>query len=114
MLNAKKKEEIIKTNVCPAIIFALKRIARLKALIKYEKISIGTNINNKNKGASGTKIFKKLISLLTIPTKKTDVDIVKDKKKIITIWLVKAIPKGIKLNKLQINIKKNNVKINGK
>lgn len=44
-----------------AIILALKRIAKLKARITYEKISIGINKNNNRKGASGIKIFKKWI-----------------------------------------------------
>lgn len=38
----------------------------------------------------------------------------KDNSKIIIIWLVKAIPKGVKLKKLQEKIKKNKEKIKGK
>lgn len=54
------EEDIIKTKVCPAIILALKRIAKLKARIIYENISININIGNKIKGHSGMKIFRNL------------------------------------------------------
>lgn len=48
------------------------------------------------------------------PVINIDKQILKDNHIIIIIWLVKAIPKGIRLNKLQINTKLNKVKINGK
>jgi hypothetical protein len=71
-------------------------------------------MNKRKKGACGTKIFKKGNPLVAKPTKKTDKDNVNDKKKTITIWLVNAMPKGIKLIRLQSKINKNKVKINGK
>ena len=45
---------------------------------------------------------------------KIDKQILNDNHIIIIIWLVKAIPKGIKLIKLQIKTKLNKVKIKGK
>lgn len=66
------------------------------------------------KGHSGINIFKKLIECVNKPIVKIDKLIVMDKNKIKIRWLVKAIPKGIKLNKLQIKTKLKIVKMNGK
>lgn len=66
------------------------------------------------RGASGIKIFKKSNWCFIKPKKKTDNHKEKDKKKIIIIWLVKAKPNGIKLNKLHSNTKINKPKTKGK
>lgn len=93
---------------------ALNRIAKLKALIIYEKISIKINIGNKIKGHSGIKIYKNCILWIINPIKKIDKHTLIDNQKIIIIWLVNANPNGNKLNKFIIKINVNNVKINGK
>jgi hypothetical protein len=106
--------DIINTNVCPANILAANLIAKLNILIKYENISIGTNIGNNTKGHSGIKICKNRKLYLNNPKIKIEMQIVIDKYITMIIWLVMAMPNGIKLNKLHNNIKINIVKINGK
>lgn len=59
MLILNTKEDIIYTKVCPAIILAANRIARLNAFIIYENISMQISIGNKTNGASGINIRKK-------------------------------------------------------
>jgi len=71
------------------------------------------NGNNKN-GLSGIKSFKNSKLWVNRPIKKIDSPRLNDKHKIITIWLVKAIPNGIKLIKLHKRIKQNKEKIKGK
>jgi hypothetical protein len=107
------KLTIICTKVWPANILAANLIDKLNNLIKYEKISIGINIGNKTKGHCGIKICKNFKWNLNNPIVNIDIQIVLDNKNINIKWLVKAIPKGIKLNKLQNKIKLNNVNING-
>ena len=58
LLNFSKKFVIINSNVCPAIILALNRIAKLPALKTYENNSIGIKISNNKTGASGIKSLK--------------------------------------------------------
>src|ERR1700733_10212538 len=70
--NVNVKPETKNTKVCPAIILALNLIAKLKALIAYEKISIGTSRNKRGNGASGTKIFKNFKLCVHKPIKKID------------------------------------------
>jgi hypothetical protein len=50
--------------------------------IKYEKISIGTRINNRIKGHSGTKIHKKFTLCCIKPIIKKDTQKVVDKKSV--------------------------------
>lgn len=45
--------------MCPAIILAANRMAKLNAFIIYENISIQISIGNKANGASGMNIRKK-------------------------------------------------------
>lgn len=113
-ITCNKNPAIKNTKVCPANILAHKRTAKLKHLIAYEKISIGINKNNKKKGASGIKNFKNFIPYNCKPIKKKEIQIVNDKKKIKTKWLVNAIPKGINPKKLESKIKINKVKKKGK
>jgi hypothetical protein len=54
-------------------------IAKLNILIKYENISIGTNIGNNTKGHSGIKICKNLKLYLNNPKIKIEMHIVIDK-----------------------------------
>lgn len=113
-IKPKINEETITIKVCPAIILALNRIAKLKARIIYENISIKIKIGNNIKGQEGINIFKYAILCLNKPIINIDKHKLNDNHKINIIWLVKAIPKGIKLSKLQIKIKLNNKKIKGK
>jgi len=108
------KDEIIKTKVCPANILAAKRIAKLNIRIKYEKISIGIKIGNRMKGHSGIKILKNFKLCVSKPIIKIDKQEIIVKNIITIIWLVRAIPNGNRLNKLQINTKIKQVKIKGK
>ena len=107
------KLTIIWTNVWPAKIFAASLIDKLNKRIKYENISIGINIGNKTNGHCGIKICKNFKLKRNKPITNIDIQIELDNKKIKIKWLVKAIPKGIKLNKLQNNIKLNKLKIKG-
>lgn len=107
------KLTIICTNVWPAKILAANLIDKLNKRIKYEKISIGINIGNKINGHCGIKICKNFKLKRNKPIVKIEIHIVLDNKNISIKWLVKAIPKGIKLNKLQNKMKLNNVYIKG-
>jgi len=110
----KMNDAIKNTKVCPAIILALNRIAKLNALIIYEKISINISIGNNIKGHSGINIFKNCKLLIYIPKKNIDKQVLNDKYIIIIKWLVKAMPKGNKLNKLLSKTKLNSVNMKGK
>jgi hypothetical protein len=89
-------------------------IAKLNIRSMYENSSIGIIIGNKIKGHSGIKIFKNFKFCVNNPIKKTELQIVIDKYKINTKWLVKAIPNGIKLIILHKKTKLNIRKIKGK
>lgn len=107
------KLTIIWTNVWPANILAANLIDKLNKRIKYEKISIGINIGNNIKGHCGINMCKNFKLKRNNPIINMDIHIVLDNKKISIKWLVMAIPNGIKLNKLQNNIKVNKVYIKG-
>lgn len=65
------------------------------------------------KGQLGINIYKNFKLNLIKPIKNIDVQIVQDNQKINIKWLVKAIPKGIKLIKFENKIKLKIQKING-
>ena len=96
------KTLIILTKVWPAKIFAVNLIDKLKALIIYENNSININTGNKAKGHLGINIFKNLRLLYNKPKIKIALQVDKDNHIVTIKWLVKAIPKGNKLNKLKI------------
>ena len=103
---------ILKMMVCPAKIFANKRIAKAAGLInKLLKISIGTKINLIPVGTpGGLKICpqKYLFEFTNITTKKTNAS-----NKVTAIFPVKLNPNGNKPNKLLTHIKKNKVNNKG-
>ena len=103
---------ILKIIVCPAKMFANKRIAKATGLInKLLKISIGTNINLIPNGTpGGLKMCpqKFLFELINITTKK-----ISAKTKVTAIFPVKLKPNGKRPNKLFTQIKKNNVNNKG-
>lgn len=84
------KSAIIWTNVWPAKRLALNLIAKLNALIIYDKISKIIIIGAKAKGTSKTKILKKWILCFKIPRKKIPKHILKEKYNVQTKWLVTA------------------------
>ena len=65
------------------------------------------------KGHWGINIYKNFKLNLINPIIKIEVQIVQDNQKIKIKWLVKAIPKGIKLIKFENKIKLKIEKING-
>jgi len=71
--------------VWPAIILALSRIAKLKDLIIYEKISMTIKNGNNAKGHSGIKIFKNSKLCIYKPIMNIDNPKLSDKKIIIMI-----------------------------
>jgi len=79
----KMNADIIFTKVCPAIILADNRIAKLKDLIIYENTSITMRSGNSINGHSGINIFKKLILCKLIPVIKIPSDKDNDIHKII-------------------------------
>jgi len=79
------KLDIMNTKVWPAIMLALKRIAKLKQRIIYENSSIKIKKGNKKKGHSGMNNFKKSMLCVNRPIKKIDRPKVSDKKNIINI-----------------------------
>lgn len=111
-LNIKIKERKLIKMICPAVIFANKRIQRVKGRINIPNISIGINNNFIINGTFGIQkiCFQYFFLALKIIIKK----IIIDNDKVTLILPVILGPIGKRPIKLFINIKQNSVKKKGK